>query len=228
MNEQLSSFARMEQAVVQQRALLDGYDPQRKIGLLVDEWGVWDRMIPEEEKKYGRLWQQNTIRSAVAAALGLNVFHRHADKLVMCNIAQTVNVLHSLLLAYEGHCVRTPSYHAYGLLKPHRSKTAVRVESEGKSPLDLSVSASKQENELVLTFVNPRHDTALRVTASLNSVKAAGGSERILHAADWNEANTFDAPDRIVPRDHTVTVEGSRVRTELPPLSLATAIIRLG
>lgn len=228
MNEQLSSFARMEQAVVQQRALLDGYDPQRNIGLLVDEWGVWDRMIPEEEKKYGRLWQQNTIRSAVAAALGLNVFHRHADKLVMCNIAQTVNVLHSLLLAHEGHCVRTPSYHAYGLLKPHRSKTAVRVECAGKSPLDLSVSASKQENELVLTFVNPRHDTALRVMATLNGVKAAGGSARILHAADWNEANTFEAPDRIVPRDHTVTVEGSRVRTELPPLSVGTVIVRLG
>ena len=97
------------QAIVQQRALLDSYDPERRIGLLVDEWGVWDRMVPEEEKRYGRLWQQITMRSAVAAALGLNVFHRQADKLVMCNIAQTVNVLHSMLLTDEDRCVRTPS-----------------------------------------------------------------------------------------------------------------------
>jgi alpha-N-arabinofuranosidase len=227
MQEQLSSFARLERAVVQQRALMDSYDPDRRIGLLVDEWGVWDGMVPEEQRRYGRLWQQNTMRSAIAAALGLNVFHRQADKLVMCNIAQIVNVLHSLLLTEEDRCVRTPSYYAFGLLKPHRGKTAVRVETEDSSPLGLSVSASRQGQELALTLVNPKHDVSIRVNCVLAGSTAAGASARILQHGDYNACNTFDAPDRIVPRDHPVAVDGSRVTLDLPPLAIATALIRL-
>ena len=149
--------------MLQQRALLDTYDPERKIGLLIDEWGVWDRMIPEEEKRLGRLFQQNTIRSAVAAAMGLNVFHRQADKLVMCNIAQTVNVLHAMLLTDRDKCIRTPSYWAFQLAAPHRAKTAVRLESQDTSPLGLSAAASRQGNELVLTLANPKHDAGVKL-----------------------------------------------------------------
>ncbi|MEK7408097.1 MAG: alpha-L-arabinofuranosidase C-terminal domain-containing protein [Acidobacteriota bacterium] len=227
MREQFATFAEMERAVLQQRALLDGYDPDRNIGLLVDEWGVWDRMAPEEEKRYGRLWQQITLRSALAAALGLNVFHRQAEKLVMCNIAQTVNVLHSLLLTDGDRCIRTPAYYAFELAKPHRSKTAVRIEPRMTSPFDLSVSASRQGNELVLTLVNPKHDVGLRVNCALSSGSAAEVKARILHDQDLNAHNTFDNPDRLVPRDHPASAAGQTVKLELPPLSMATAIVRL-
>src|SRR5205807_169412 len=98
MNEQFKLFQRLEQTIVGQRALLDSYDPQRRVGVIFDEWGVWDRIPPEDEKRYGKLWQQSTMRSAVGAGLGLNVFNRHADKLYMCNIAQIVNVLQSVIL----------------------------------------------------------------------------------------------------------------------------------
>src|SRR5947209_16675933 len=98
MREQLASFAAIEKAIIEQRALLDKLDTQKHAGLLLDEWGVWDAMDPAEQTKYRRLFQQITMRSAVAAGLGLNVIHRQADKLVMTNIAQIVNVLHSLLL----------------------------------------------------------------------------------------------------------------------------------
>ena len=104
MKEQFATFPQIEHAVLEQRELLDKLAPPRgrgaaqPVGLLLDEWGVWDRMDPDEEKKYGRLFQQITMRSAVAGALGLNVIHRQAGKLVMTNIAQIVNVLHSLLL----------------------------------------------------------------------------------------------------------------------------------
>lgn len=227
MQEQLSSFARLERAVLQQRALMDGYDPERRIGLLVDEWGVWDGMVPEEQQRYGRLWQQNTMRSAIAAALGLTVFHHQADKLVMCNIAQIVNVLHALLLTEEDRCVRTPSYYAFGLLKAHRGKTAVRVETEDSSPLGLSVSASLLGKELALTAVNPKHDVSMRVNCVLAGSTAAAASARILQHDDYNACNTFDAPDRIVPREHPVALDGSRVTLELPPLAIATALVRL-
>lgn len=227
MQEQLSSFARMEEAIRQQRALLDTYDPERKIGLLVDEWGVWDRMDPEDEKRYGRLWQPITMRGAVAAALGLNVFHRQADKLVMCNLAQIVNVLHALLLTDEARCVRTTTYHAFDLLKVHRGRTAVRIETPQDGPLGLSVSASRQNNELALSCVNPRHDAALRVEVVLAGAQAASAAARILQDPDFNAGNTFAQPDRIVPRAHPASVQAGRVEIELPPLSVLTAMVRL-
>jgi alpha-N-arabinofuranosidase len=228
MREQLSSFDRLEKAIVQQRALLDSYDPERRTGLLVDEWGVWDRMIREEEKRLGALWQQNTIRSAVAAAMGLNVFHRQAGNLVMCNIAQIVNVLHSMVLTDGIKALRTPSYWAFMLQKPHRGQTAVRIENSDASALAVSVSASRKEKALVLTCVNPVHDMQVRLECRLAGANAAAaGSARILHNTDFNACNTFEAPDRIVPADHKIAVEPSRVSIELPPMSIVTATVRL-
>src|SRR6266700_7408185 len=170
MNEQLSSYAKVEASLIHQRAVLDSYERGATVGLILDEWGVWDNIPEEDEKKYGKLWQQSTMRSAVAAGLGLNIFNRQADKLYMCNIAQIVNVLQSLLLTDgpEGkQCVRTTTYHAFALFKPHRSKTAVRIETQDSSPLGISVSASRAEKELVITFVNPRHDADFEIDCTI-------------------------------------------------------------
>jgi alpha-N-arabinofuranosidase len=228
MQQQFATFKQLDQAIIEQRALLDTFDPGKRVGLMVDEWGVWDQMVPEEEKRYGRLWQQITMRCAVAAALGLNVFHRHADKLVMCNIAQIVNVLHSLLLAHEDKCVRTPAYYAFDLLKPHRGNTAIKLENEDNSPGGLSVSASQKEDQLVLTLVNPKHDAALNVNCSIAGRKAASANARILHHQDFNACNTFASPDVVVPRTCQISASGPNVRLDLPPLSIVTAAIRLG
>jgi alpha-L-arabinofuranosidase len=227
LQDQLSSFSRMEQGIVQQRALLDGYDPDRRIGLMVDEWGVWDRILPEDEKRYGKLWQQITMRSAVAAAMGLNVFHRQAGKLYMCNIAQIVNVLHSVLLTDEDKCIRTSTYYAFDMLKAHRGKQSVHVETGDSSPLGLSLSASRRDKDLVVTFVNPKHDTAIKVNCSLTGAGAISGKARILHHSDFNACNTFENPDVIVTRDHRVDAAGTGIQTELPPLSIVTATVRL-
>jgi alpha-N-arabinofuranosidase len=228
-DDQLSSFAKIEQAIIQQRALLDGYDGGRRVGLILDEWGVWDRISPEDERRFGKLWQQSTMRSAVAAGLGLNLFNRQADKLYMCNIAQMVNVLQSLLLT-DGpqgeHCIRTTTYHAFMLFKPHRSKTSVRVETESSLPLDLSVSASKSEGELVISFVNPRHDADLEIDCRIQGSNPQTGTANILHDADWNACNTFDSPNRLTPQSHPIRVEGAAVRLNLPPLSIVTATLR--
>jgi alpha-L-arabinofuranosidase len=230
MNKQLSSFELIEKAVIQQRALLDGFNRGSEVALIMDEWGVWDDMVPEEEKRNGRLWQQSTMRSAVAAGLGLNLFNRQADRLYMCNIAQMVNVLQSLLLTDgpEGeHCVRTTTYYAFELFKPHRSNTALRVETADASPLGLSVSASKSEKELVLSFVNPQYDKDLQVECEMRDISVADGTVRILHHNDFNAFNGFDNPDQIVPQHHPVTVEKSRVRVDIPKLSIVTARLRL-
>jgi alpha-N-arabinofuranosidase len=230
MNEQLSAYARVEAAIVQQRSLLDGYRDGRKIGLLVDEWGVWDRIPAEDEKKYGKLWQQSTMRSAVAASLGLNIFNRQADKLYMCNIAQMVNVLQSLLLTDgpEGErCVRTTTYHAFALFKPHRGKTAVKTETQDTSPLGLSSSASKSNGQLVISLVNPRPDADLEIDCSLRDATAKTVSAQLLHDSDLNAYNSFDQPDRLAPRSHPARIDGGHLRMDLPALSVATVTVQI-
>ncbi len=230
MEEQLASFPEIERAIIQQRALLDGYASGDKVALLLDEWGVWDRTGPEDERQYGRLWQQSTMRSAVAAGLGLNVFNRQADKLYMCNIAQMVNVLQSLLLTDgpEGErCIRTTTYYTYALFKPHRLKTAIRVETDDTSPTGLSASASVQDEELVLTLVNPQVGTDLQVICRLWGRGAKEGGGRILHDPDINACNTFENPDRVVPKPHPVRVEGATLSLDLPAISVVTVILRL-
>ncbi|MGH9395271.1 MAG: alpha-N-arabinofuranosidase [Terriglobia bacterium] len=231
MNLQLAEFAKVEAAIVQQRDLLNGYRHGSNTGLILDEWGVWDRIPPEDEKGYGKLWQQSTMRSALAAGLGLNIFNRQADKLYMCNIAQMVNVLQSLLLTDgpEGsHCIRTTTYYAFLLFKPHRSNTAVRVETGDTSPLGLSVSASKNGHELVVSLVNPRADVDLEVDCRLDGASARSCAGQILHDPDFNAYNSFSNPNRIVPREHPVTLDGSHIRMSLPRLSVATVTAQLG
>jgi alpha-N-arabinofuranosidase len=224
-------FQRVENAIIQQRAILDGFEPrpQRSMNLMLDEWGVWDRMIPEEEKNYGRLWQQITMRGAVAAGLGLNMFNRQADKLYMCNIAQIVNVLHSMLLT-DGpmgkNCVRTTTYYAYMMFKPHRLKTAVRTEKEGTDALDLSVSASRNGNEIVVTLVNPRASTDVHTDCSFTGATPTSATAQILHHADMNAYNSFDDPEKITTKPHTVTIENGRLRLDLPAMSIVTVALK--
>jgi alpha-N-arabinofuranosidase len=230
LNEQLAIYAKVEESIIHQRAVLDSYEHGGDVGLVLDEWGVWDRIPEEDEKRYGKLWQQSTMRSAVAAGLGLNIFNRQADKLYMCNIAQMVNVLQSLLVTDgpEGeHCVRTTTYYAFSLFKPHRAKTAVRVEAEAPAPLGLSVSASRSDKELVVTFVNPHHDSDLQVECAIKEGNVSDGKAQILHDPDWNAFNSFDNPDRVVPKQHPISTKESRVELELPRLSVATVVMSI-
>jgi alpha-N-arabinofuranosidase len=231
MNTQFKLFRRLEDTIVAQRALLDSYDPQRRCGVIFDEWGVWDRIPAEDEKTKGRLWQQSTMRSAVGAGLGLNVFNRQADKLYMCNIAQIVNVLQSVILTDgpEGkRAVRTSTYYAFQLFKPHRSNTAVRVEAETGDGLGLSVSASKKPGELVISFVNPSAKNDMEIDCTLRGVSARSGSAQILHHTDLNACNGFDNPDTLVPRAHQIGVQGSQLKLTAPALSVITATVQVG
>jgi alpha-N-arabinofuranosidase len=230
MNEQMAIFEEVEKAILQQRAVLDGYREGRNVGLILDEWGVWDHIPQEDEKKYGALWQQSTMRSALAAGLGLNLFSRLADKLYMCNIAQIVNVLQSLLLtegAESEKCVRTTTYYAFALFKGHRGKTAIRTDVQEGSHLNLSTSASMGENEMVLSFVNPHADIDMRVECNMPGVNAREGSAEILHDTDLNACNTFEKPGAVLNQKHAVKVDGAKVSLDLPRMSVATVTLKL-
>jgi alpha-N-arabinofuranosidase len=151
----------------------------------------------------------------------------------MCNIAQIVNVLHSMLLT-DGpmgkKCVRTTTYYAFMMFKPHRMKTAVRTEKEstGKDmdALDLSVSASRDGNETVVSLVNPRTSTDIQADCSFTGMTPTSASAQILHNADMNAYNGFDDPDKITIKPHSVAVENGRMRVDIPAMSIVTVTLK--
>jgi alpha-N-arabinofuranosidase len=147
----------------------------------------------------------------------------------MCNIAQIVNVLHSMLLT-DGpmgrNCVRTTTYYAFMMFKPHRLKTAVRTEKEGTDALDLSVSASRNGNEIVVTLVNPRTSSDVHADCSFTGATPSGASAQILHHTDMNAFNSFDDPDKITAKPYSVAVESGRLRLDVPAMSIVTATLK--
>ena len=117
----------MDEFITKHAAVMDKTDPQKRIGLVVDEWGTWYDVEPGTEP--GFLYQQNTLRDAIVAALNFHIFHRHADRVVMANIAQTVNVLQAMILTDKEKMVRTPTYWVFEMFKVHQGGTVLPVET---------------------------------------------------------------------------------------------------
>jgi alpha-N-arabinofuranosidase len=228
--DQFKIFKGVEYAIAHQREVINGYRDGSRVGIVLDEWGVWDQIPEEEEKRYGKLWQQSTMRSGVAAGLGLNMFNRLAAKLYMCNIAQIANVLQSLLITDgpEGkRCVPTTTYYAFLLFKEHRGNTAVYTESDNDDPLAVSISATKAEGKLVVSLVNPKDSEEATAECVLHGVTPRNVTARILHHADRNAANSFDAPDTITPKAHPARIQAGMLVVDLPPLSVVTVVVEL-
>lgn len=197
----------MEPLVVQQRALMDAFDPERKIGLIVDEWGTWHKPTPGRNPRF--LWQQNTLRDALVAALTLDIFNRHADKVVMANIAQTVNVLQALLLTENGKTITTPTYHVFDLYQGHQGAQSLRTvvesppvtyTSEGsqRELFGLAGSASLRDQVLTLTVVNPRIGEPVEAAIRLHGdAKVVEARETVLTHTDIHALNSFEAPNTV-------------------------------
>jgi alpha-L-arabinofuranosidase len=227
---------RMEPLVVQQRAAMDAYDPERKVGLIVDEWGTWHPAEPGTNPRF--LYQQNTLRDGLVAATSLDIFNRHADKVVMTNIAQTINVLQAMILTQEEKLVVTPTGYVYEMYAPHQGGTALRtlIESEtvtfkardGEDDLPLVAgSASLKGTTLFLTLTNSHASESLEVPVELlGGAGARSGNARVL-TGEIHAHNTFDAPETIQPRAMEVVCEGSRFVLTLPAASIVAIEIQL-
>jgi alpha-N-arabinofuranosidase len=216
--ELLEKAARVERLVTQQRAILDGFDPERKIGLIVDEWGTWHPPTPGRNPKF--LWQQNTLRDALVAALSLDVFNRHADKVRMANIAQTVNVLQALVLAEDGKTITTPTGHVYAMYADHQGAESLRTHVEADavsftaagrphSLPGLMGSASRQGDRVLLTLVNPKLGRPLEVAVTLREGgELREASATVLSHDDCRAHNTFDDPEVLAPRPAPIPASG--------------------
>jgi alpha-N-arabinofuranosidase len=225
-SKQLGELENLEQAIIEQRGLIDSLtaeSPQTRIDLVLDEWGTWDQTDESLERLHGKLYQENTMKDGIAAGLALNIFHRHADKLAMCNLAQMVNVLQAPLLASGDRCVRTPTYYALQLAMKHRGNRALEAHASN----GISLSASRSSRELVLSFVNPDPANETEFSCKIPGARLGEVTALSLSDDDWNASNTFDSPERITPRAAAVHVEGGELTLELPPFSFTTAVAQL-
>ena len=224
----LRQAAQIEPLVIQQRAAMDTFDPARQIGLIVDEWGTWHPATPGKPC----LWQQNTIRDALVAALTLDTFNRHADKVVMSNIAQTINVLQSMVLTDGPRIALTPTYHVYEMYRVHQGATAVRAIFEADKIqfgtgadvhhlFGLDGSASMQDATLTVSVVNPSVDTpaetAIRI---LGAGKFKLLSARILTADDIHAHNRIGEEPHVQPRQEKLKGQGTEFTYAFAPASV--------
>lgn len=226
--ELLEKATRVEPLILEQRALLDDVDPDRKIGLILDEWGTWHPPTPGRHPQH--LWQQNTLRDALVAALTLDTFNRHADKIVMANIAQMVNVLQALILTDGPRMLTTPTYHVYDLYQSHQAGRSVRavfespdvsfaVGNERRRLPGLSGSASIKNGELTLSVVNPHATLPADAIITLRGGTIREADVFMLTHDDLTAHNTFDEPHALQPETARAEINGEWTHT-FPPASV--------
>jgi alpha-N-arabinofuranosidase len=223
----LARTLRMEELVTRHSAIMDRYDPGKKVGLAVDEWGVWTDVEPGTNP--GFLYQQNSLRDAVVAALNLHIFQAHADRVVMANIAQMVNVLQAMILTQGDKIVLTPTYHVFEMMKVHQGATSVPLDIEtpnlaGTAEKIPTVSASASRDaggRIHLSLVNTDPDGPATVACSVEGAEMKGVSGRILTAPAMTAHNTFDAPNAVEPAQFQgATLSGGQLSVALPPMSV--------
>jgi alpha-N-arabinofuranosidase len=223
---QLRNALRMDELVTRHSEIMDKYDPQNRVALIVDEWGAWHAVEPGTNP--GFLYQQNTIRDALVAGVNLNIFNNHARRVKMANIAQTVNVLQAMILTDKEKMLLTPTYHVYKMYLVHHDARLVPVEvqaAEYTSGSDtnrlpmISASASLDSGgSLNVTLCNLHHAEAAEVKLNLQGFLFTRDAGTVLTAPEITAHNTFQNPNAVKPEDfrgYRKTENG--VTATLPP-----------
>lgn len=214
---------RMDELITKHSAIMDKYDPAKRVGLYVDEWGLWHAVEPGTNP--GFLYQQNTMRDAVVAAATLNIFHKHADRVRLTAIAQMVNVLQAMILTDKDKMVLTPTYWVYDLYKPFQGATQLPIEIDSPvyavgdaSVPAVSASAGRDAAGVVhvaLVNLDPNKSATVKVKLAGAAGKAVKG--RVLTASTMAAHNTFDAPNLVKPADFKgATIKGDVLTAVLP------------
>ncbi len=213
--------------VTKHSAIMDTYDPHKKVALIVDEWGTWYGVEPGTNP--GFLYQQNTMRDAMTAACNLNIFNNHADRVRMANIAQTVNVLQAMILTKEEKMILTPTYHVFDMFKVHQDAmlVAMKIDSpdyvfgDQKLPAVNSSASIDKNGKMHVSLCNIDPRSQQRVVCELKKFNAKVVSGQILTAKDMNGHNTFEKPNVVMPKkflDFALSDNGLEVT--LPPMSV--------
>jgi len=198
----------IDKCIAKHISIMDKYDPDKKVDLLVDEWGTWWAVEPGTNP--GHLYQQNTMFDAIVAALTFNIFHKYTERLKMANIAQAVNVLQSMVLTQGDQMVLTPTYHVFHMYKVHKEAHTVPVtcypgtickNDNGEVP-EYSVTASTKDGAVNVTFVNPSLDKEQKIRLDWDGYASSGKkvqSATLLHSDNVKDFNDFGKAPKVAP-----------------------------
>jgi alpha-L-arabinofuranosidase len=234
--EYLSSIMaafRMEELITEHSRIMDKYDPNCNVGLVVDEWGTWYDVEPGTNP--GFLYQQNTMRDALVAAVTLNIFNEHAGRVKMANIAQTVNVLQALIYTQDEHMWLSPTYHVFDFFKHHQENKLLQTEvvcdniPVGENIIAaLSVSASTNtKEEIVVTLANLNSEEPILIDIALHGRKFVSSSTKVLAANKLSDHNSIFEKERVRPviADEKLIVD-NKFDLLMPRGSIASCVIK--
>ncbi|WP_340114819.1 alpha-N-arabinofuranosidase [Maribellus mangrovi] len=222
----LDNTLRIETLIERHSTIMDKYDPRKRIGLIVDEWGNWFNV--EEGTNPGFLYQQNTLRDAMVAGINLNIFNNHADRVKMANIAQMVNVLQAVILTKEDEMVLTPTYYVFKMYSVHQDATLVPMNLktddysvERRRVPSVNASASTKDGVLSVTLVNLNPNSSQSVEFNVTGNDYSSASGQIVTAENMNDYNDFGQDEKVTLKEMKVDtpIEG-KLSLEIPAKSV--------
>jgi alpha-N-arabinofuranosidase len=223
----LKASWRTDELLTRHSSIMDVYDPEKQVALIVDEWGTWFDNEPGTNP--GFLYQQNTLRDALSAAIALNIFNNHAERVRMTNIAQTINVLQAMVLTEGEKMLLTPTYHVFDLFKEHQNGTLLPVKLNvpdyaynGEALPGLSISASKdKDGKVFITIANPDPVNAVDADIAVRPLSVKNTNGRILSSAAMQDYNTFQDANKVHVEKFTgVELQGGAVKVAIPGKSI--------
>jgi alpha-N-arabinofuranosidase len=227
----LKETLKMDDLINTHSAIMDKYDPEKKIALVVDEWGSW--YAPSPGSNPGFLVQQNSQRDAILAALNLNIFARHADRVRMANIAQMINVLQAMVLTNKEKMVLTPTYYVFKMYVPFQDATFVPVTFNAGTythdnvtlPRVDAIAAKDTNGKLWLAITNLDPNQPAEIEAGIESITAKSAAGQTLTAPKVDSINSFDAPNAVIPKSITAKVQSDKITLQLEPKSVTVVSI---
>jgi alpha-N-arabinofuranosidase len=222
----LKSTLFMDEFLRKQEAVMDKYDPEKKVTLTVDEWGAWHAPLSGSNPAF--LVQQNSIRDAILASLNLNIFVRHADRVRMANIAQMINVLQAMILTNEQKMVLTPTYYVFKMYVPFQNATFIPVTFDAGTYTHGSVSlprvdaiaAKSADGKLLLEITNLDAENAAVIGADLSGITAKAAKAETLTAPFVDSTNTFESPRTVAPQSMAVQLQNGKLSLTAAPRSV--------
>ena len=225
--EVLQAALKMDELVTKHSAVMDKYDPEKKVALYVDEWGTWYAGLPDTNP--GFLEQQNTLRDALVASLHFDIFSNHADRVKMANIAQMVNVLQAMIFTRDDKMVLTPTYHVFEMYKPYMDATHLPLDVQSPTythgkfsvPAVHGSAVKAKDGHVYVALTNLDPDKPASVSTAVAGLSPTAVSGRILTAPEITAHNTFEAPDAVTPKAFTgARIDGGTLKVELPAKSV--------
>ncbi|MBQ8301055.1 MAG: alpha-N-arabinofuranosidase [Clostridia bacterium] len=227
----MADAQRMEKNICLHESVMDRYDPDKKIALIVDEWGNWFDVEPGTNP--GFLYQQNTMRDVVSGMMVLHMFHNHNDRIHMANIAQMVNVLQAMVLTDGEKMVLTPTYHLFRMMKGHMDGekidvdyTSDEIEFNNVKFNKVGVSASKKNGEVTISLYNASLDDDEAIELDIRDGEFSSAVAEVLTSANMNDCNTFDAPETVKPQNLDVTLADGKLSFTLPEMSAVVVTLK--